>query len=208
MAERVRPAPAGNRLCVFPFWRQFKMGWALPFHANEFTFENSSWGQFDFYKGGHFGQKPPHGGDGTVSSHSQKDNEFRENNQLPAGPQACIKHLPSDRPPRGVDGGARAGSSGEHWGKGPALSGAAPWAACVSQGLWCLGAWSGPLALHAQSSPEAGARPAEPSRTPGGPQLSPEVLVWVQASPAPADPRFTAGTTQPTHRRLPAVLNH
>lgn len=58
-----------------------------------------------------------------------------------------------------------------------------PWVACVSQGLWCLGAWSGPLALHAQSSPEVGAWPAEPSRTPGGPQLSPEVLVWVQASP-------------------------
>lgn len=56
MAERVRPALAGNRLCVFPFRRQFKMGWALPFHANEFTFENSSWGQFDFYKGGHFGR--------------------------------------------------------------------------------------------------------------------------------------------------------
>ena len=60
---------------VFPFRRRFKMGWALPFHANEFTFENSSWGQFDFYKGGRFGQKPPRGGDSSVSSHSQKDNE-------------------------------------------------------------------------------------------------------------------------------------
>ena len=111
---------------VFPFRRRFKMGWALPFHANEFIFENSSWGQFDFYKGGRFGQKPPRGGDSAVSSHSQKDNEFRENCRLPAGSQACIKHLPSDRHPRGLDGGARAEGSGGQRGKGPTLSDAVP----------------------------------------------------------------------------------
>lgn len=92
--------------------------------------------------------------------------------------------------------------------KAPPSLALCPWVACVSQGLWCPGAWNGPLVLHAQSSTEAGAWPAEPSRTPRGPQLSPEVLVWVQVSPAAADPKLTAGTTQPTHRLLPAMLSH
>lgn len=111
----------------------------------------TSWGQFDFYKGGRFHQKPPRGGDGAVSSHSQKDNEFRENGQLPAGSQARVKHLPSDRRPRGWMEGpeprAVLGSGGEAL---PSLM-PCPRTACISQRAvvpWGL-AWA-PGASHTE----------------------------------------------------------
>lgn len=100
-----------------------------------------------------------------VSSHSQKDNEFRENASAPGldlRPALSTCRLTG---PQGSGWRQELEQGGTE--AGPRAPGAVPWVACISQGLWCPGAWNGPPGASRTERHRAGARPAEPSRTPG-----------------------------------------
>lgn len=86
--------------------------------------------------------------------------------------------------------------------KAPPSLALCPWVACISQGCGAQGPGMGPWCFTHRR--HRGWGPAcRPAGRPGGPQLSPEVLVWVSSALQQLIPAHSWDRSRPTDACLP-----